>query len=151
MDHELFCHSVNTDQFSTLLDIFALLPFSTHSLNKDHGTTHWVPKIFLRTAVCVAILAATLYQKPLEVGMNCIYQSDIWIYPMQICMTKCHILMLYPDSCFRLSTSWFWCRHQEKTSTKTSTDIYWWKKYPYLKLQDYRICSSGLQSGVKVN
>lgn len=40
MDHELFCHSVNTDQFSTLLDIFALLPFSTHSLNKDHGTTH---------------------------------------------------------------------------------------------------------------
>lgn len=32
--------------------------------------------------------------------------------------------------------------HQAKTSTKTSTDIYQWKKHPFLKLQDYRICSS---------
>lgn len=110
MDHELFTNSVNTDQISQLLDIFALLPFCTHSLNKNCGTTHWVIKIFWRTAVCVAILPASLYQKSLEVGMNCVYQFDIWIYPVQICRTKSHIVMLYTDSCFRLSTSWFLCR-----------------------------------------
>lgn len=110
-------------------------------LNKSDWTTHWVTKIFLRGAICVAILTATLYQKSLKLGMNCIYQSDIWIYPMQICMTESHTVMLYTESCFRLSTSWCWC--SSKTPSKNSNK----EIYRYLCMKEISVLkTSGLQN-----
>lgn len=51
--HKLFIHSINADQFSTWLGIFALLPLPTLSWNKGCGTAHCVRRMVWRDLLSV--------------------------------------------------------------------------------------------------